>query len=136
MNTVDASIEICTKGGTEPEVHVVIEALVEVAITIEIPLKDLALSMLSPHLKVAWNANIVTLIGFFKMGRVFLETRVLCIGGKAVKDVITLTRRLKEDSESCMGSETGGLRAKGLSKKTIKKGDGLVACIRRKTVIP
>ena len=72
--------------------HVAIETLEEIAITIEITLESLSLNMVDPLLEVDIQTSITTLFGFLYRVRVLLYGRMTGIAGERVGDVIPLTR--------------------------------------------
>ena len=71
--------------------HVLVQALVEVAITVEVPLEDKALSMLGPQLKVVGQGYVTTFMRFSGLAWKLLKAWMLSMTCKAVYDVISLT---------------------------------------------
>ena len=83
-----------TNGPAKGGMHVVIQPLVEVAVGIEAPPKNQALSMLGPELNVAGQSDITTLARLTHLTRERLKARMLGVTGEAVDDVIALARWL------------------------------------------
>ena len=107
-------------GGAEDMMHVLVQMLVEVAITIEVPLEDKVLSMLGPQLKVIWQSYISTLMRFLGLAQKLLKAWMLSMACKAVYDVISLVWWLEKDVKTGMCDKTNMLIMKSLSKKAIE----------------
>ena len=113
-------VEFLTNGGAEDMMHVLVQALVEVGVAVEIPLEDKALSMLGPQLKVAGQSYVATLMRFLGLVWKLLKAWMLNMTCKAVYDVITLMWWLEKDVKTGMCDKTNMLIMESLSKKAIE----------------
>ena len=111
--------------------HVHIQALVEVLLTIEVSMKNLPLSMVAPKTNVLIQCSLTRLTWFLVLIGKFLQSRVTSITGKAVDDIIALTWWLKKRDQFTMFCEAGVLGTETLSKETIGDSSRLMLGVDR-----